>query len=100
MYDQKKNINKLRIYAHPLNIEGGRYTFTGLPPEVRKCSQYSMKEIEDEQHFWNICPKYNKEWLQWKETIWKITEIFFGDTCWETNTDFELLKIEKKLLTW
>lgn len=42
---------KLRISAHQLNIEGGRYTFTGLPPEVRKCSQYSMKEIEDEQHF-------------------------------------------------
>lgn len=89
-----------------MNIEGGRYTFTGLTgpyrtPEVRKCSQYSMKEIiEDEQHFWNICPKYNKEWLQLKETIWKITEIFLGDTCWETNMDFELLKIEKKLLTW
>lgn len=23
--------------------------------------------------------------------------LFFGDTCWETNMDFELLKIEKKI---
>ena len=83
-FDQRENITKLRISVHQLNIERGRYT--GLPPELRLCSQCHLKEVEDELHFLLVCPKYNNERLQLVESVSKI------------NSNFSLMTPAEKLM--
>ena len=46
---KRRNITKLRISAHNLKIETGRYTVPKTPIENRKCFHFGM--IEDEFHF-------------------------------------------------
>ena len=50
----KSNISKLRLSAHQLKIEKGRYS--GLPREERLCN--TCQVIEDELHFVINCDKY------------------------------------------
>ena len=49
-------MTKIRISAHSLAIEVGRYNKT--PIEARFC-QHCASEIENEIHFILKCPKYN-----------------------------------------
>ena len=54
----RKNFSKLRISAHNLAIETGRYTKpVETPREKRTC--FYCKEIETEFHFIQICPLYS-----------------------------------------
>lgn len=50
---------KLRISAHLLMIEKGRYSSPKIPPENRLCSYCERNEIEDEFHFIMHCSLYN-----------------------------------------
>ena len=52
-------MTKLRISAHNLQIETGRYTVPKTPIENRKCSHCGL--IEDEFHFLLECSLYNTE---------------------------------------
>ena len=56
----RKDLTKLRISTHNLNIERLRYSpsHTRVPPEERICNKCSLGEIEDEYHFIIICPHY------------------------------------------
>ena len=51
----RKQLTKLRISAHPLAIETGRYS---KPHNERFC-KFWKDQVEDESHFLSKCPKYN-----------------------------------------
>ena len=53
-------MTKLRLSAHKLNIETGRYAkpCNRVSPELRICPFCSMDACEDEYHFMIFCPLY------------------------------------------
>ncbi len=53
-----KAMTKLRISAHRLAIEQGRYTAPFTPKENRICQNCLTDEIEDEYHFMMHCGKF------------------------------------------
>ena len=52
-------LTKLRLSAHQLKIERGRYSNT--PVEDRLCRQCDLGEVETEEHFILTCPKYHQQ---------------------------------------
>ncbi len=50
-------ITKLRISAHDLLIERGRYFRPKIPREQRLCT--TCNKVEDEEHFLLFCTKYS-----------------------------------------
>ena len=54
----RKSFAKLRLSAHKLHIETGRYCKERLPPDKRTCSICNNGDIEDEYHFIMVCLKY------------------------------------------
>ena len=54
----KKNVTKLRVSVHPLNIEALRGTIRD--PNLRSCPTCTT-EVEDEKHFTMKCPIYAEE---------------------------------------
>ncbi len=52
---------KLRISAHNLAIERGRYARPPIPPEQRVCTFCPNEPIEDEMHFSTTCKKYHTD---------------------------------------
>ena len=60
--EMRSNIAKLRISAHDLQIERGRYHRPNkIPVEERKCRMCSNDSIEDEEHVILGCPKYEED---------------------------------------
>ena len=53
----KKNIAKIRLSSHNLNIESGRYTNEAR--NNRKCVKCNHEDLEDEFHFLFKCPFYS-----------------------------------------
>jgi len=51
--EQRKNLTRLRISAHRLHIEQGRYQ--GIPCQNRICNRCTSNEIDDEVHFLFSC---------------------------------------------
>ena len=51
-------LTRLRISAHDLNIERGRYV--GIDRRDRLCNCCNMSVIEDEYHFLLVCPLYRE----------------------------------------
>jgi hypothetical protein len=47
-FEHRRCLTKLRISAHHLHIETGRYQ--GIPPHQRLCEQCDSGEVEDEIH--------------------------------------------------
>ena len=56
----RREFTKLRISAHRLNIELGRYTRPKTPVENRKCD-FCKLSVEDESHFVLDCPLVKTE---------------------------------------
>ena len=55
----RKNISKLRLSAHNLPIETGRYKRPEkIPPDQRYCEECNMNMVGDEFHIVMQCPKY------------------------------------------
>ena len=52
----RQSICKIRVSAHSLNIETGRYK--NIISSERKCTNCSKGDIEDEKHFIVDCPLY------------------------------------------
>ena len=58
------NLTKLRVSAHQLRIERGRYERVNnrmVPESDRICKYCSTNEIEDEFHFVMRCPLYQQQ---------------------------------------
>ena len=55
----RRNFSKLRISAHNLAIETGRYAKPSIPPDKRIC--FNCKLVEDEFHFFFSCSLYNSK---------------------------------------
>ena len=55
----RAQLTKLRVSAHSLAIETGRYKRPYLPASERFCKCCSV-EIEDETHFLLYCPLYRE----------------------------------------
>ena len=56
----RNNFNKLRISAHTLQIETGRYTRPKTPIDQRTCQVCNTKAIEDKIHFATGCNEYHE----------------------------------------
>ena len=59
-------LTKLRISAHPLYIETGRYSKPPTPKEKRLCCSCRLF-IEDEKHFVLYCSKYEQYRWQYND---------------------------------
>ena len=57
----RRALCQLRISAHPLLIEKGRYTSPKTPVEKRICQVCTVNEVEDEQHFVTMCTAYSSQ---------------------------------------
>jgi hypothetical protein len=55
---QRSAFCKIRISAHILMIEKGRYSYPKIPPENRLCTICDLHETEDEFHFIIKCKAY------------------------------------------
>lgn len=67
-FEHRRAMSKLRISAHDLQIERGRYS--GTPREERLCKYCDV--VEDEIHFLDVCIHYDdlrKELLQDSESV-------------------------------
>ena len=67
----RSNIAKLRICAHNLEIEKGRYF--QINRTERFCKICNDLEIEDESHFLWQCEKYRKE----REILFKKVSLYY-----------------------
>ena len=67
---KRRLMSKFRMGICPLRIESGRYEGgTRLPPEKRVCRCCHLNEVEDEEHFFNVCPAF-------KENRKKLMDVF------------------------
>ena len=62
----QRNITKIRISAHRLEIEAPRYSskktnMTRVEANKRLCRNCDFKEVEDEEHAITSCPKYKND---------------------------------------
>ena len=57
-FPRRQNMAKLRISAHPLRIESGRYCRPPLHPEQRVCQYCPSGSVESEEHFLLECSLY------------------------------------------
>ena len=75
--DDRKALTRLRVSAHTLAIERGRYTTPPTPVEARTCSHCPDNQVENEMHFIMKCSKY----MQQRETLFaeiaRICEQFY-----------------------
>ncbi|XP_069129308.1 uncharacterized protein [Argopecten irradians] len=74
------SVSKLRLSAHNLAIETGRYR--NVERNNRLCRNCELFEIEDEYHFLFICPKFSdirrkyiKNYFWVKPSVYKVIEL-------------------------
>jgi hypothetical protein len=51
-------ITIIRIYAHTLRVQTGRYGQNRFPMSERYCLCCNIMDLEDEYHFVLMCPCY------------------------------------------
>ena len=66
-FEHRKNITRLRISAHKLQIEVGRYQ--GILLHNRVCHRCSTGEIDDEIHYLSKCVKFTHERAELNDQI-------------------------------
>ena len=92
----RSSLCKLKLSAHNLAIEQGRYI--NLPHEERICHCCNTGDIEDEAHFMFKCPKFVEQRFILKTYICnfyhiqKLTEKQFLHLCFKSKS-FQILKM-------
>ena len=87
---------KLRISAHNLTIEKGRYTRPFTPAELRVCNTCPDK-LDDEIHFLTECTKYSTDRIELFEQIAEICPNFINLT--QLEKFIYLLSVESDAAT-
>jgi len=72
-FKYRQAFSKLRISAHPLQVEVGRYVRPKIPRNERICKLCGTGSVEDEVHFLANCPAYSCERL--------VLYTFISDSC-------------------
>ena len=72
---ERRHFTKLKISAHHLSIERGRYTRPITPRSQRYCSDCKEQAIGDEFHFLLKCPKFAWERRKMFEKFSEFTSI-------------------------
>ena len=65
----RQDMAKLRLSAHPLRIESGRYCRPPLPPEQRVCQYCNLGGVENEEHFLLDCTLYAEERYELQQAL-------------------------------
>ena len=94
--NERKELTRLRISAHKLAIESGRYTRPYTPVYERKCKLCDIVSIEDEKHFLTECNFFRNE----REVLYKSAAehcILFTEMS-DMNKLIYLLSCEGKLI--
>ena len=71
--NKRRHLTKLRISAHHLPIEKGRYSRPVTPRDQRFCQSCDMMSIGDEFHFLLVCPKHDEQRLILFDQLSKFT---------------------------
>jgi hypothetical protein len=73
-FKKRKEITKLRISAHRLEVEVGRYRPKKgrVKPEERVCKFCDLGKVEDEMHVVMVCPMYVHQRKAMLDTIFQI----------------------------
>ena len=79
------NISKLRLSAHQLRIETGRYARNRLERALRLCTLCDKSDIEDEYHFVLVCPVYDSRKKYIRPFYYKRPNVFKFITLMQTN---------------
>ena len=58
-FDLKNMLVKMRVSAHSLRIQTGRYGANRIPRNERVCVYCSLNDIDDELHFICKCPIFD-----------------------------------------
>jgi hypothetical protein len=82
---KRRTFSKLRLSAHSLHIETGRFCKPKTPVQDRICNYCKSSEIEDELHFTIKCTLYDKE----RQNLYKELNSF---TNFRSLTDEEKFK--------
>ncbi|XP_033746730.1 uncharacterized protein LOC117331881 [Pecten maximus] len=92
-----KEIARLRLSAHKLNIESGRYV--SIDRSKRVCTLCNLNDIEDEFHFVLVCTRYSdlrqkylKYYYKNNPSVYKLTQLL------NTNNVKDLCNLGKYLL--
>ena len=77
----RNKLTKLRLSAHALAIETGRYSKPKIPKNERFC-KFCLNEIENETHFLFQCPHYNSLRIKFEivQNICNITDALLIET--------------------
>ena len=92
----RKTVTKFKISSHKLKIEFGRYTKPLTPIEERLCDKCDMREVEDENHFFNNCTHFSEERLKLFDII-KESNINFHSLS-PSNKIFWTFNCENKII--
>ena len=76
----RRNFTKLRISAHRLAIETGRYSKPKTPREERLCVLCNKSEVEDERHMLMECTFYDDERTLFIQSIHEFSNVTFINT--------------------
>jgi hypothetical protein len=105
-FDKRRSITKLRISAHRLEIEAGRYK--NIDKRDRICTNCNLNEVEDEEHLLMTCPKYAEQRKLFLENV-EMTYIYcetatvnekfiFIMTCFDVEITHGLSKLLSKII--
>ena len=85
-----KELTQIRLSAHKLQIEHGRYR--NIERQDRKCTLCNLDDIEDEFHFILKCPvyvdfrnKYIKPYYRRRPSVFKLVELLNVDQFKDIN---------------
>ena len=77
---QRRHFTKLRISAHNLIVETGRYTRPKTQLADRLCLLCDKSEIEDEYHMLMSCPTYSNERETFIKALSEFSTIVFTES--------------------
>ena len=98
-FHHRRAICKMRISAHNLMIEFGRYKKPKpLPREEQICQNCNLNEVENEIHFLTQCTKYKLERAAFYRTIF-LSNLNFGLLNDRNKAMWLLLQEKEELLS-